>query len=562
MKVITLLFLFVIAAQASDNDNIAFLQWSQSHREMYQLNKKFVKRLEKKIEAKQIIGLELIIAEKSDIRVESRFGHAMFRFVDSDSDPGNDITVSFVADVDGPDMSTVGGITGKYTIFPVFKSMRLYIKQYIKDDGRPLERHIIPSDNSMREDLLATLQNWWKDIVDGEQRVYEEALKVAKEEAIKKGQELYKENGFEIFEMKFKDDLQERVYSFGIVEKESNPFQNDTQRNEALYRQAYKIAYKKLSKNLAENEIILNLGQELWSVENGENIYYMTSNDFEYAQELAQAFFKDQKFKLFTRFNAYMEPNGYYALKMEDELSPYENLSVKNKEKVELVIKNLEVKGILSENMGKYTFFSNNCAGAVIKLLKDANFPHKKRVGIQGRVPVKLDKWMARSLLNPYPAFRIDKAEKLKVKLSKLLGLNRKEFENYSFPIYQWPSLERNLTKEETFLFYNIYDSTLEQEYLSVVRQSLLGRSAPNYNIIHGLETAKSVIYELCTTKQCAKSITNLLKSNWTSKEIKKAKKQINRTGNNTFIYEGLLKRESVLNHLKLIKYIDKDFGL
>ena len=561
MKILALLIILSCTSVLA-NDTIEFLQWSQSHRDMYELNKKFVARLLKRAKNGEIQGLELIIAEKSDIRIESKFGHAMFRFVDNDLDPGNDITVSFVADVDSPDMSTVGGITGKYSIFPLFKSMRLFIKQYIKDDARPLERHLIPSDESMREDLIKTLTKWWQDILDGEEKVYQDALAEAQKEALKKGEKLYGKNNFDIFPMNFtRADDREFTYSYGIVETSDIPFRDDQQRNSALYYQAYKKAYTKLYKNMDKGEAILNLGQELWKVKTNEKLFYLDTTDSQLALQIANRSYGEGEYKLFTKFDLQMNALGLYVYKMDEKLTFKEDLEVIDKEDVTLAIKNLQVKGVLSENMGKYTFFSNNCAGAVIKLLKDANFPHKKRQGLQGRIPVKLNKWMSRSFLSPYPPFHIRRAEDLKIKLSGLLGLKRKEFEKYSFPLYQWKNLSKNISIEEKFLFYNIFDEHITDEYRMVIREELENLSPPSYNSMHGLKLTPSVLYELCEDKSCGNNIRRTMTKFWNKKEIKKTKKLVKRSGNNTFISKGLLKRPSVIKHLKTIDYLKKNFG-
>jgi hypothetical protein len=545
-------------------DTIEFLQWSQAHRDMYAANQKFANRLIKKFNNNQIIGLELIIAAKSNIRVESKFGHSMFRFVDNDDNPGNDITVSFVADVDSPELSTVGGITGKYSIYPTLKSMRLFIKQYIKDDGRPLERHIVPSSKKMREDLINTLLSWWKSVLDGQEAVYSEAQKEALKAANKKGVKLFGESNYTLFPMTFTDELSEKeyIYSYGILEKTSNSIETFTQKNQELYLQAYIKAYKKVALNLKDNEAILNLGKELWKVDLNDNLFYIRSNDLELAKKTATKYFGNESFKLFTKFDFTMKADGFYGLKHDSNESPYQYLTINKKQSVNLVIKNLEVKGVLSENMGRYTFFSNNCAGAVINLLKKANFPHKKRVGFQGRIPVKLNKWMSRSLLAPYPALHINKIENLETHLSEILNIKLKKFKEYDFNKNDWDKISKKLSLKEKFLFYDLYNESISSEYSQIVRMELEGRPAPDYNDLHGLKLTDNSLYNLCSNKSCGSSILKLLKTIWSKKEIKKTKRQINRTGNNTFISKGLLKRPEVLNHLKALKYIDKDFGL
>ena len=563
LKLIPIILLFKINIFASDT--IEFLQWAQSHRDMSTTNQKFANRLIKKINNDEIIGLELIIAAKSDIRVESKFGHAMFRFVDNDTDPGNDITISFVADVDSPELSTVGGITGKYSIYPVVKSMRLFIKQYIKDDGRPLERHIIPSSPEMRKDLITTLINWWKGVLDGQNIVYNEALVIAKKEALDKGKKIFGKGNFSLFPMTFKSELDKKnyIYSFGILENTTNPINTFDQKNKELYLQAYKATYKKISENIDNNkEVILNLGKELWKVELNDNFFYIATNDLDFAKLTASKYFKNDNYKLFTKFNNEMNPDGFYGLKFDSKESPYKYLNTYKKLNVELVIKNLLVKGVVGEGMGKYTFFSNNCVGAVIKLLKEANFPYKKRAGLQGRIPVKFNKWMSRSLLAPYPALYINKIEDLKNKLSEILDIKRKKFEEYKLKKSNWTLISKRLTLNEKFLFYDLYSETIPKEFNQLIREELEGMPAPDYNNLHGLVLSNPSLYNVCKSKNCANGVMKIVKDLWSRKEIKKTKKQINRTGNNTFIFKGLLKRPEVINHLKAINYLDKDFGL
>ncbi|OUR97301.1 hypothetical protein A9Q84_13325 [Halobacteriovorax marinus] len=558
---LTLIFLSLNLFAASD-DSIEFLQWSSSHREMYQRNKKFIARLAKRAERGEIIGLELIIAAKSDIRIESKFGHALIHFVDNDQDPGNDIAVSFVADVDAPETSNVAGLVGRYSIYPLVKTMRLFIRQYIKQDERPLERHIIPSSEKMREDLINTLMTWWDEILEGEEVVYNKSLVKATKKAKKKGIELFGKDNFETFDITFYDDIQKKefTYSIGIVEKEVTPFTTDKQRNEALYKQAYKRSFKKLEALKKENSFKINFGQQLWLLEKSKKTLYISENDEESAKALALKYFKEVPFKLFVNFGQDMEKLGFNAVAFEDEIKPLEYLNVFEKEKITLTLKNLKVKGVISEHMGRYTFFSNNCAGAAINFFKEANFPHKRGMGMQGRIPSKLNKWMSRSFLVPYPPIKIDRAEILKIELSRILGMTRKDFETYKFPLKQWKIMSPLLTLEEKFLFFDIFIDVITDEYAALVRLEIEGQEAPNYNSMHGLKNLNRELYTLCSNRTCGKKRLELVKSIWTKKSIKAVKKLVNRSGNNRIIYSGLKKRPEVIEHLKSIKYLKKSF--
>ncbi|WP_290730377.1 DUF4105 domain-containing protein [Halobacteriovorax sp. JY17] len=558
MKIILLFLLFFSKSIFSQEvDSVEFLQWYAQKKELYTSSKKYIQRLKKKIANNQVIGLELIIASATDERVESKFGHSLFRFVDNDDDPGNDITISFVADVNGPKASNIGGVIGKYGVYPEVKSLRLFVNQYVKEESRPLERHLIPSNSQMQQALMDALDDWWNEIHIAKETIYKKALKEAKDDALKKAEKLFGEDNYELFEIKFFDEefKVERIHSFGLLEKEEVPFENNEKRDAALYRQAYTRAYNLL--DVEAHDIVLNLFQEVWKVESSTDILSLETLDLKVATDLAQQKFSTDRIKLFQKFNQALEPIGYYAMTLEY----LENISILKRASIELSIKNLEIKSAASEDLGKYTFFSNNCAGAVIKFLKKANFPHKRVVGIQGRVPVKLNKWMSRSLLVPYPSKIIEGAQKLNHKIARILGFSDKDFISYTFPIHQWKIISKYISDSDKFLFFDLYDQVISTEYSNLVRSEIEPLKAPKYHQIYGLEILSPKLYQLCSSKKCALEIESELKRTWSKKEIKEVKKLVHRTGNNTFIYEGLKNRPEVLTHLKLLKYIPLDFS-
>ncbi len=558
MKII-LLFFFIFSGNifSQEVDSVEFLQWYAQKKELYTSSKKYIQRLKKKIANNQVIGLELIIASATDERVESKFGHSLFRFVDNDDNPGNDITISFVADVNGPKASNIGGVVGKYGVYPEVKSLRLFVNQYVKDQSRPLERHLILSNSQMRRALIDSLEDWWSEIHIAKEAIYKKALREARADAEKKAKDLFGEDNYELFEIKFFDEefKVERVHSFGLLKKEEVPFENNEKRDAALYRQAYTRAYNLL--DVEAHDIVLNLFQEVWKVESSTDILSLETLDLKVATDLAQQKFSTDRIKLFQKFNRALEPIGYYAMTLEY----LESISILERAPIELSIKNLEIKSAVSEDLGKYTFFSNNCAGAVIKFLKKANFPHKRVVGIQGRVPVKLNKWMSRSLLAPYPAKVINGAHILEKKIARILGFSLSEYLNYSFPIHQWQIISKYISDSDKFLFFDLYNQVISSEYSTLVRNEIESLRAPKYHEIYGLEILSPKLYQLCSSNSCIAEVKSTLASNWSKKEIKAVKNLVHRTGNNTFIYEGLKVRPEILTHLKLLKYIPTDFG-
>lgn len=558
MKWTLLIFIFLsTSAKSIENDSIEFLQWYTQKKEQYASSKKYISRLERKVSENQIQGIELIIAQGTDEQVQSKFGHALFRFVDNDDDPGNDITISFVADVNGPKASNVSGVIGKYGVYPEVKSLRLFIKQYVKNQSRPLERFLIPSNKEMRNSLIQSLHEWWDEIHDAREVIYLESLHDARKKAKKKGEELFGLNNYELFELKFYDSEfdKEVTQSFGILEKEASPFQTLNEKDKALYRQAYQKSYREISPSKEQH--VINLHQELWLIEKHESILELTELDYDEAKSKAEKILSTKGIKLFKNFDKDLKHTGYISMSN----TVLNELRIIKKSSISLTVKNLEIKSVESESLGKYTFFSNNCAGAVIKFLKKSNFPHKRAVGIQGRVPVKLHKWMSRSLLVPYPSLKINGAQKLKSKIARILGFSEKEFETYRFPEHQWKIISKYISINDKFLFFDLYSAILSESYIDKVRKEIEFEQAPNYNDLYELKLTPDVFYKLCKNKACGDSIKTEMKKVWSSKEIKKAKKLINRTGNNLFIYSGLKSRPEVLTHLKSLDYIPKKFG-
>lgn len=107
-----------------------------------------------------LIGLELLIAEKTNAYIGSRWGHSMLRFIDGDNDPLNDLVLGFVAEVDTPSLSLSKGLSGGYPVIPLVQPLRLFIASYVRDEGRPLERHIFPTSEGDRNEVIDTLAAW------------------------------------------------------------------------------------------------------------------------------------------------------------------------------------------------------------------------------------------------------------------------------------------------------------------------------------------------------------------------------------------------------------------
>ena len=115
------------------------------------------RRLEARRDA--LIGVELWIAEGTRRPVQSRWGHAMLRFVDG-GDPFDDAILAFVASPDGPRLSLWKGLGGGYPVVPELGSLAWALGAYVRDQLRPVSRWVVPTSTGQRATLVATLERW------------------------------------------------------------------------------------------------------------------------------------------------------------------------------------------------------------------------------------------------------------------------------------------------------------------------------------------------------------------------------------------------------------------
>lgn len=179
-------------------------------------NQRNFKRLLKRVAKDQIIGLELVIAAAEKSQVESRFGHTMLRFVDSYGVAGDDIVLSFVADLDSSKLSARRGIFGGYSIYPLLKTFRMFNREYIKQNDRSLERHVIPSTKQMRLDLINTLKKSWDELVINQENLDKTQSKKAFVKANEKGEKILKDKGFDLVALQNKGSG--TIYAWSVVE--------------------------------------------------------------------------------------------------------------------------------------------------------------------------------------------------------------------------------------------------------------------------------------------------------------------------------------------------------
>ena len=105
----------------------------------------------------RFMALELIIASSTKKSIESRWGHALMRFVDNFGEPENDLVLGYIAYVNTK-IHYLKGLSGKYlTLMPQLLSLRTVHKNYTYGQNRSLERYIISSDKNFRKKLIKNL---------------------------------------------------------------------------------------------------------------------------------------------------------------------------------------------------------------------------------------------------------------------------------------------------------------------------------------------------------------------------------------------------------------------
>ncbi|MCP4914734.1 MAG: DUF4105 domain-containing protein [Oligoflexia bacterium] len=410
MREILILLTFLISSLSFANEEVkeAGLRslWSLNHIELMTLNDRYVKRLAKKIERGQIIGLELITAASTDSKIESRFGHSMIRFIDTTPRQSDDLTLSFVADVDEPNMSYLGGVYGKYPVFPMIKPTRDFVRDYIKIQGRYLKRNIMPATQEQRYTLAKKIIQWWNEIQSKEARHYQEELQKKYEKANKFGLKEFGQDQFALIPLT-NFDAGEPVVTAIVARSVSNP---------------------------------------------------------------------DQQ-KIF----------------------------------------HLKIKAHKVKELGKYKFFSNNCAGALYRYLKNNGMPYYTtfgvgRLGVNGRIPSKLALRLEKSLLNPYPELVVNK-------LLKLLEKINDDYENRRFSY-----LDQTLGLEEKALLLDFkaeLPTDIKVKWTNEVKVERF-----TYGQIHGITKVNPALYNVCGKKNvdCQNEVKTALQTTFTS--ISGAKKK------------------------------------
>jgi hypothetical protein len=107
-------------------------------------------------------GLELLVAGGTRTPIQSRWGHALLRFVDG-GDPFDDVVIAFVAMPDRPRVSVWKGLTGGYPLEMDAGRLAWALGAYVRDQLRPVRRWVLPTDSAERGRVIDEAARWAAD---------------------------------------------------------------------------------------------------------------------------------------------------------------------------------------------------------------------------------------------------------------------------------------------------------------------------------------------------------------------------------------------------------------
>lgn len=180
-----------------------------------------------------------------------------------------------------------------------------------------------------------------------------------------------------------------------------------------------------------------------------------------------------------------------------------------------------------ASDLAGYTFFTQNCAGALIHYLEDLKIISKKSLGWDGRVPVNLPQYFEKNGLSYLPKLVIPGIYELKQKILKILNVKAEEL--YDFD--KWPKdistqLVNSLSQREKLLLLETY-SLFPDEVITAVKNSLPA-TKPTYEEIFGVVSIPAQVYENCATVQCAKEQMRLLNGDYKNLQMTLNKVRLN----------------------------------
>lgn len=515
--------------------------WAINFKGQLSLNQKYFNRLIKRFEQQQIIGLEIIVADESDIDKSSQYGHAMLRFVDNNASMGDDIVLSFVAAIDDYKISNFKGVTGGYPVMPLYSSFRKQTQKYQKIENRSLKRSIIPVTGPMLERLMQQLKNINQELISNQlmqiKKMHKESIKLAD----KRGRKTYGKNEYRLIAYPHGvPALQSQGYAILKKQNSSGNILSNAKLNALLFKDILLSTLQEVfsEENQAQHSIIFLQGDTLFQIKLDPNTKLNYSSRLDISRDLAKLNerYPHKNFKTFPYFSRAEVPGKMgkknlviFNLPQHKTFNQYYNIS-KIKQILPL-IQYHKSKPPFVETLGNYRFFDNNCSGVILKLFKQAGFPNSKFKWFKGRVPIKLTKYLARNLLNPYPPLKIDIFQSIQQEL-KIIFPQWQHYPN----IATWPpsilrTFPYRLSPLKLVMLLNSqfqFDTKIVQLWQEKIKTSLAGKHF-NFEQTYQIASVPAILYRNCSSKDCATLSRQRINAIWPAQAVAKAKKKFMR---------------------------------
>lgn len=176
------------------------------------------------------------------------------------------------------------------------------------------------------------------------------------------------------------------------------------------------------------------------------------------------------------------------------------------------------------EQIGDYTFLTNNCAGALAKLLEQSGFPKANEL-FAPRIPTNLPDWAAWSTLSLFSPIVVENYSSIFKKSARLMNLNIKDFYAGKWPknaIDQISKLEDREIKQLNIVFES---TPVASEIMSKAMKQHSYRSGATLEEVMGFRKIPTALYEICSDENCALEQLRLEKITWDETQYKEAQR-------------------------------------
>lgn len=543
-----LLFIFSFASiQVMGAESDELWIWSEEHKEQWQTMFAQVENLKKRHQESPIEGIEVLIAEPGDERIQSQFGHAMVRFISPQSkeNPGSDLVLNFVAYVHTPRLSARGGLSGEYAIVPEVMTLSQALTKYLQNEGRPLRRMIIPTSKDMREDLLQSLFRWWSELEAVRPKYLEQAKNETRTLVLKKAALKYPGDDFltvlihspqggdlgvaALAKSEFPQLSNERWLELKTLPEDA------IEKQELLNTLAFEKSLAAMKKKQRPGQWLIKIGPNLALLEPLADfaMLELPKNPRDYQEKIKQATYAFRERGHSIRSIRDLTVAQIFSASTEQLLVMPFSLwqTAVLAQKVDSLLISPEFETIRPPRMtidelGRYTFLGQNCASALIRYFEKAELPARPGRSVARRIPTKLSEFLNESLLSPYPELKVERLAKLKEKLIGILGTA--DFTVFAAKRFTEGQKQQLVTIFQTApvaaLFYLIPElNNADRDDLMI-----LNRPAENsFEAIHGLTILDPLTYQVCLDPSCAKKLDQILVVLFGQKAFEKSKKQM-----------------------------------